>query len=229
MRTLEIQRRLAALGYGPGPLDGIRGALTIAAIKRFQTENGLTADGIVGPRTTARLFPAVQDASSPAQLMPWFAEAERLKGVREISGSRHEPAIMGWAKRLGLWYPDDETPWCGLFVAHCVAATLPDEPLPGNPLGARNWLKFGIACPPQRGALLVFSRPGASWSGHVGFHAAEDAGAFHVLGGNQSNAVNVSRIARARLLGARWPSTVAFAATGTPAGDRAIPLSVQEL
>src|SRR5690606_9660117 len=126
-------------------------------------------------------------------------------------------------------YPDDETPWCGLFVAHCVAATLPDEPLPGNPLGARNWLKFGIACPPQRGALLVFSRPGAAWSGYVGFHAAEDAGACRELVGNQSIAFSVSRIARARRLGARWPSTVAFAATGTPAGDRAIPLSVQEL
>jgi len=34
--TLDIQRRLAALGYQPGPLDGIPGRQTIAAVKQFQ-------------------------------------------------------------------------------------------------------------------------------------------------------------------------------------------------
>ena len=31
---------------------------------------------------------------------------------------------------------------------------------------------------------------------------------FHVLGGNPSDAVTIARIAKSRLLGARWPSTV---------------------
>lgn len=31
---------------------------------------------------------------------------------------------------------------------------------------------------------------------------------FYVLGGNQSDAVNIARIAKSRLLGARWPATV---------------------
>ncbi|MYZ50401.1 TIGR02594 family protein [Propylenella binzhouense] len=213
MTTLEIQRRLAALGYDPGPLDGIRGRLTIAAVKRFQTDRGLLADGIAGPLTIAALFP--EPAGASAQALPWYAEAERLMGTREIAGRQHNPAIIGWARRLGLGYRDDETPWCGLFVAHCIAAALPDEALPANPLGARNWLRFGAAAPAQKGAVLVFSRPGSSWSGHVGFHAGEDATAFHVLGGNQSNAVNVARIARSRLLGARWPRSAAFARSET--------------
>ena len=59
-------------------------------------------------------------------------------GVREVAGASHSGTILSWAKRLGLRYPDDETPWCGLFVAHCVERALPDELLPANPLGARN-------------------------------------------------------------------------------------------
>jgi hypothetical protein len=51
----EIQRALAELGYDPGPIDGIPGARTRAAIQRFQADHGLVADGIVGKKTRAKL------------------------------------------------------------------------------------------------------------------------------------------------------------------------------
>lgn len=41
----------------------------------------------------------------------------------------------------------------------------------------------------------------------MGFYWAEDDDAYHVLGGNQSNSVNITRIAKDRLLSARWPLT----------------------
>ena len=41
--------------------------------------------------------------------------------------------------------------------------------------------------------------------GHVGFYVAEDATAYHVLGGNQSNKVCITRVAKDRLLAARRP------------------------
>lgn len=44
--------------------------------------------------------------------------------------------------------------------------------------------------------------------GHVGFYAGEDAGAFCVLGGNQSDQVSLAWIAKNRLVGARWPASV---------------------
>lgn len=66
MTILEIQGRLAALGFDPGPLDGVRGRLTIRAIKAFQAKNGLTADGIAGPRTMAALGGAAQRNPSPS-------------------------------------------------------------------------------------------------------------------------------------------------------------------
>jgi hypothetical protein len=53
--TREIQGALARLGYDPGPVDGMWGSRTRAAVKAFQADAGLIADGIVGPKTRARL------------------------------------------------------------------------------------------------------------------------------------------------------------------------------
>jgi peptidoglycan hydrolase-like protein with peptidoglycan-binding domain len=47
----RAQKRLTLGGWDTGGVDGIFGAKTEAAVKRFQHGNGLTADGIVGPRT----------------------------------------------------------------------------------------------------------------------------------------------------------------------------------
>lgn len=51
----EYQQQLAQRGFDPGPIDGIRGPRTTAAIKAFQKANGLVEDGIVGPKTMAKL------------------------------------------------------------------------------------------------------------------------------------------------------------------------------
>lgn len=53
VRTL--QQKLKNWGYYKGSVDGIFGAKTKEAVKYFQRKNGLTADGIVGPKTLAAL------------------------------------------------------------------------------------------------------------------------------------------------------------------------------
>lgn len=213
-----VQRRLTKLGFNPGPIDGIRGRMTTNAVKRFQDSRGLVADGIVGPRTRAALFGAESPGERPvSDDMPWYAEAIRLTGTREIAGPGSNPTILAMAETLDIDYGDDDIPWCGLFVGHCIGATLGDEPMPPNPLGSRNWLRFGEDVPPQVGAVMVFWRIKRSgWQGHVGFYHGEDTSHFHILGGNQSNSVNVMRIERKRFLGARWPVTA-----GRPSGQTA--------
>jgi uncharacterized protein (TIGR02594 family) len=53
--VLDLQDQLVRLGYTLGQKDGAFGARTLAAVIAFQSENGLTADGIVGDRTWAAL------------------------------------------------------------------------------------------------------------------------------------------------------------------------------
>lgn len=51
-RTRVVQRALVKLGYKPGPVDGIAGAKTRDALRRFQAARGLLADGL--PRAASR-------------------------------------------------------------------------------------------------------------------------------------------------------------------------------
>lgn len=135
----------------------------------------------------------------------WLKIARSYEGVREIPGPKHNSTIMGWLRKLNSWIKDDETPWCGTFVA----AVMQEAGLPFPKLypRAKAWSTYGarlrthVLAP---GAILVFDREGG---GHVGFYVGEDATHYHVLGGNQKNAVNVMRIEKSRLVenGSRWP------------------------
>lgn len=59
MNVLQVQCLLAYLGYPVGAPDGITGSQTRQAVMLFQTAEGLTADGIPGPLTEAKLLEAV--------------------------------------------------------------------------------------------------------------------------------------------------------------------------
>lgn len=53
--VMALQIRLNALGYECETADGAFGKKTEAAVKAFQTDNGLKADGIAGPQTLEAL------------------------------------------------------------------------------------------------------------------------------------------------------------------------------
>lgn len=52
-----LQLALNRAGFGPVVTDGIFGGRTKQAVRNFQAARGLTADGVVGPRTQAALMP----------------------------------------------------------------------------------------------------------------------------------------------------------------------------
>jgi peptidoglycan L-alanyl-D-glutamate endopeptidase CwlK len=54
-QVLDLQRRLARLGFDPGPLDGVFGRRTERAVRQFQQSAALTVDGVAGPATFAAL------------------------------------------------------------------------------------------------------------------------------------------------------------------------------
>lgn len=201
----SIQQALIADGFFPGEVDGIWGRRTIGAVKAFQESVNLEADGIVGPKTSAALFHDVGHVPE-APLLPWLTEAQNLLGTREVLGRKDNPVILDWADNLDIHYDGDEVPWCGLFVAHCIGSTLTEEVLPSNPLGARQWEKFGEATEPRLGAVMVFWRETkTSGKGHVGFYTGEDNKAYRILGGNQSDKVCLTWVGKDRFVKARWP------------------------
>lgn len=51
----KIQTRLKSWGYYNGSVDGIYGRITMNAVMHFQANNGLTPDGICGPKTLAKI------------------------------------------------------------------------------------------------------------------------------------------------------------------------------
>lgn len=51
LAVLALQTRLKDLKYNPGTLDGIFGQNTLIAVRDFQQNNFLTADGVAGSRT----------------------------------------------------------------------------------------------------------------------------------------------------------------------------------
>ena len=51
----QIQTKLKRWGYYNGNVDGIFGSQTLAAVKWFQSKNGLAVDGIAGPKTLAAM------------------------------------------------------------------------------------------------------------------------------------------------------------------------------
>jgi uncharacterized protein (TIGR02594 family) len=138
--------------------------------------------------------------------LPWLEEAKHLIGTKEVLGPKSNLTILDWATSLDIHYPGDDIPWCGLFVSHCIGTTLPREVLPGNPLGARQWERFGDSSTARTGAIMVFWRETpASGKGHVGFYVGEDETAYQILGGNQADSVCLTWLDKKRCVAARWP------------------------
>lgn len=145
------------------------------------------------------------DMEKPA----WIIAAEKYVGLREVVGPKHNSTILGWLKKLKAWWAEDETPWCGTFVAECLteAGVTP----PKTWFRALTWGAFGQETSPKLGAILVFARQGG---GHVGFYIGEDRDRYYVLGGNQGNMVSYTWIAKGRLVACRWPEGVPVPNTG---------------
>lgn len=202
-------------------VDSDFGRMTRLAVERFQAANRIAADGEVGPITAGYLdaikagVRTIEPLPSSLNLMPWLSYMRALTGTKEIPGARSNPLILSWVKSLGAryprlrpnidWYVNDDTPWCGLAIAEVVGECDPGFEPPEAPLGAINWASWGVELPaPALGAIMVFSRPGGN---HVALYEGEDASTYHIRGGNQSNTINVTRIAKNRLRkgGIRWP------------------------
>lgn len=208
-----VQARLRERGIDPGPIDGIPGRRTTAAIREYQRRHGINVrwPGTLGAITMAHLFSdRIGEGEHPADrvldLPPWYVLAGQKKGLHEKTDNAELRAFL---KSDGATLGDpSQLPWCGDFIETVVAITLPEEPMVTNPYLARNWLKFGVSLPgPAIGAIGIVERGTNGISGHVWLYGGENATHYRARGGNQMNTISDVWIEKSRLLGFRWPST----------------------
>ena len=125
--------------------------------------------------------------------------------IEETPGTSVTWQIDSFAKAVGYDLKSDERDnWCGIFLGWCALQT--GHAMPEKPWGARQWLKVGDPVEyPQVGDVVVLSRPGASWMGHVGLYLRMEGDYVWLLGGNQGGKVKASKYEASRILGYRRP------------------------
>jgi peptidoglycan hydrolase-like protein with peptidoglycan-binding domain/DNA invertase Pin-like site-specific DNA recombinase len=110
-----LQRRLQALGQAPGPIDGLFGPRTEAAVLRFQREQGIATDGVAGPQTANALRHAHLTLSrgagfgQPGGSQQVRSLQRRLRALGQspgavdgLFGARTEAAVMRFQGEQGI-------------------------------------------------------------------------------------------------------------------------------
>lgn len=192
---IEIaQAKMKAAGVYDDLIDGEFGENSLKAVQKLLDKAGFQA-----PKIEQGKGGSVQP-NPPA----WIIEASKHIGVKEIVGPKHNPTIIGWIKKLGGWFTDDETPWCGTFIAQCLKEA--KRGYPKHWYRALAYESYGSKlAKPAYGSIGVMARTGG---GHVTFIVGEtNDGKYLVgLGGNQSNAVNLMKFPKARFTAFVWPT-----------------------
>ena len=137
--------------------------------------------------------------------LPHIKVARSYIGLSEIKASNRHPTIDAWAKTLsGKWLLGQ--PWCGTFGAQVFKEAGLEHKIPKEFFRAKAWENAGTKLDkPAYGCVVTFTRDGG---GHVGFVVGKTkTGMLKVLGGNQSNAVNIADFDPKRVTAYRWISS----------------------
>lgn len=124
-------------------------------------------------------------------------------GNHDIPGILDNPTVDEYIRTVsGDSALTDETAWCAAFVGWCLKQA-------GRPntasLAARSYLNYGAATTaPVFGDLVVLWRISPTGPyGHVGFFVRATDTGIYILGGNQSDAVNIALFPKTQLLSYR--------------------------
>lgn len=132
----------------------------------------------------------------------WVKIAEGEIGQREVSGNLDNQRIVEYHSVTTLKAKADAVPWCSSFVNWVLNKS-------GYPItrsaAAKSWATYGQETKPVPGCIVVMKRTGGN---HVGFYVSSNDKVVRVLGGNQSNAVNIKSFAKENVYAYRLPKNL---------------------
>ena len=140
------------------------------------------------------------------------ANARKYIGTVEVKGTKHNPKILALTVKAFAatgkksWIHNDEIPWCGSYLGGVFAESGLGHKIPKEFYRAREWESAGTKLTrPAYGCVVTFTRDGG---GHVGIVVGKTkTGMLKVLGGNQSDAVNIADFDPKRVTAYRWVSS----------------------
>jgi peptidoglycan hydrolase-like protein with peptidoglycan-binding domain/DNA invertase Pin-like site-specific DNA recombinase len=157
-RVRSLQVRLRKRGLRPGPVDGLFGPRTQAAVERLQRHNGVPASGVVTTRTASFLAHPRQKPEQPASNQPNEPQGQPSSGE---AGNTEPGTPIRPVSNTGDQGSDDVS--LPLVILIGLAALLAGL-FAGGTLGRRNRVVAGTAVPVAQGVVAE----GTATSGTVG-------------------------------------------------------------
>lgn len=133
-----------------------------------------------------------------------FLETLELFGLKEVTGDKDNPTILEFYKSLGHgWVSHDEVAWCAALIGSKLQKYDYQIPPLKNRLAARAYLSVNqqVDEPVVGWDYVVFERGNNGFSGHVAWFLGFEGDNVKVLGGNQSNQINIALYPRNKVLG----------------------------
>ncbi len=144
--------------------------------------------------------PGPQEGQAPVE-PAWVSVARGEMGVKEIVGPQHNPRVLEYHTSTAS-FSDDETPWCASFVNWVLAQS--GQSGTGSAM-ALSFSRYGTQLDaPAYGSIAVISWGGGK--GHVGFVVGKQGNKILLLGGNQSNEVNIKPFSQGSIVAYVVPS-----------------------
>lgn len=151
----------------------------------------------------------------PAGSPPWLIIAMSHEGQKEIKGPQTAPFIARMLQRLKAAWKDDETAWCGTFIAGTLDETNEKYQRTGTMLlrWPSAWYRALAYADPMYGTHLKPAqyRPGAICAktrhggGHVFYYLAESNTHIFGIGGNTSDCVKTGWYPKSEIQAVVWP------------------------
>jgi hypothetical protein len=169
-RIRVIQEWLTLHGFAVA-VDGSFGPATEEGVRRFQSRNGLRADGVTDKRTYAALVAPMVAALAPidpgrrslGSLVVAYAKQHLRSGPREVGGQNAGP----WVRLYMNGHEGPDWPWCAgfaCFVLQQACDALQTRP----PIRASFSCDSLAASAKERGVFLAESRRGKDADPAVG-------------------------------------------------------------